>query len=125
MWICDNAACGTWLHTDCIIDSVLTSTLTGIDGDVPSHVSPTSAPSKRGRLSLSKKEPPVVAAPWKGRFSAEILEGKKSDLGDGGIKMLAIRITDLGTGKRQDPSTPTTLPDQRIECLKCGIELRG
>jgi hypothetical protein len=98
MYICDNSACGVWLHKDCIIDDSLINihkrSVEDVGGD--------SNGTTNGRKSKAKK-------PYIGKFSGKIVEDEAS---------VKIEITDLRSGKGRHTW------QEKLSCLKCGTELQ-
>lgn len=95
MFVCDNPECKTWLHTDCVIDDILTKTYKRLMNDDGATGKKPKAKGKRI---------------WKGIFEAEV-EPDEFD------KPPTVEITDLR--RKRMPWK------ERISCLKCGSLLEN
>jgi len=94
MLACPSTNCRTWLHSECIVDAVLTQTYNGIHKAEGKKI-PRVSGGKAHEVSLGKSRQ---------RYSKR-LEGKIVDEGS------KVEITDLKTKK---------VTTEQIRCLSCG-----
>lgn len=107
---CANAACGRWLHEDCIKDDALKKTYIRRVGEIADEEQSTET-KKKGRKSGTPRK--VAPAPpiWKGKFEAKI-ESKEEE--DTAGKLI---ITDV---RDDEPESW----EEDMQCLACHEPLK-
>lgn len=104
MMICDNGECKVWLHTECLIDDILTKTYERLVTDSDE------APNSNGAAKPNARKGKADRKIWKGKFDAKF--DMVASTQDGHTM---ITITDL----RSNSNGPKTWTE-RVACLKCG-----
>ncbi|KAI9812406.1 MAG: hypothetical protein M1827_004637 [Pycnora praestabilis] len=108
---CSNKGCKLWLHTDCVLDDVLTRVSERLVGDTNGHDSKTRGKGGRGRKSL-QKDPHKS---YEGLFEAQISQEDEEGTVD------RVIVTDIRTTEEGAPA-PSWAED--IICLNCHKEIK-